>query len=142
MEKINNLRKLLDQDPHTGQIRKNKFANDAEYLPIEYVEAQLDAIFGLGEWSHRITHISDLPDLITVAVELTAGGITRSGIASSQKKGKKLEAASSIAKAIAVKNAAASLGRVFGRNLNRDANPSSEAAEMYFNDTISEKLQP
>ena len=43
--KDDELKSLLNSEPNKAWLKKNKFANDAEYVPIDKVEFLLDSIF-------------------------------------------------------------------------------------------------
>ena len=133
--------KKVGTKPKQAVIKKNKFANNAEYLEIGYLEMQLDRIFH-GQWHFEVTECKLLLNSIQVTGNLSVlhpvSGvwINRSGIAAKQvqlKSGateylpenlssKALERDVPIAKAEAFKNAVKSLGNAFGRHLNRKFN--------------------
>lgn len=129
--------KFLEKQPSKKAIKKNPLANDSEYLPIGYVEKELDATYN-GLWSVKVNSadikLNSVVVLLDLTVMLSNGiAITRSGIGSvpvQLKKGEVEINPSTInqmalqknfpsAKAIALKNAAQSLGNRFGRSLNR-----------------------
>lgn len=133
--------KKTGRKPKQQVIKKNKFANNAEYLEIGYLEMQLDRIFH-GQWHFTV----DKTELLLNAIQVTGTlsvfhpvsgvWIKRSGVAAKQvqlKSGKTeylpenlsskaLERDVPIAKAEAFKNAVKSLGNAFGRHLNRKFN--------------------
>lgn len=133
--------KKVGTKPKANAIKKNKFANNAEYLEIGYLEMQLDRVFH-GQWTFEVTECKLLLNAIQVTGVLSVlhpvSGvwIKRAGIAAKQvqlasKKteylpenlsSKALERDVPIAKAEAFKNAVKSLGNAFGRHLNRKFN--------------------
>ena len=46
---------ILNQQPDPQQVKINQFANNSSYLPIEYLESQLDIVFG-GLW--QLKHVA------------------------------------------------------------------------------------
>lgn len=53
LEKIQQFQKLyLQHDPNPKEIKSNKFANNSKYLPISFMEMTLDEIF-FGLWQTR-----------------------------------------------------------------------------------------
>ena len=134
-----NLKKEFTKKPNPKNIKVNKFANNSKYLTIGYIEAILDRHF--LTWDVYVTDVQLMLNavVVTVRVEMTtiAGSkITRMGVGASEiqtRKGsttldpgtispKALEKNVPIAKSMAIKNAVASLGDAFGRNLNREYN--------------------
>lgn len=132
--------KLLNEKPHAKAIKRNKFANDAAYLPIGLIEAQLDRFFGALNWSFVVSKLEIQFNAITCVGELIIfykdRQIRRSGVGSCEIQmrsgstgmnpeniaSKAMERDAPKAKSQALKNAAESLGDAFGRSLNRDYN--------------------
>jgi len=135
---LNNFLKETSRKPVERLIKKNQFANNAEYLEIGYLEAKLDQIYhGLWQWGD--VKITQMINGVCVSGELkvfhpvACVWLSRSGVAFKEfqlKKGEKdptpanlsskaLERDVPIASAEAFKNAAKKLGNVFGRSLNR-----------------------
>jgi len=124
---------ILSQNPDERQIRKNKWANDSDYLPIQYLEALLDSIFQ-GKWNLRHKGTQFVMNSVVCDVELEVlcpdgTQIVRAGSGSCQVqvdaqtgefKPKSIEKAYAGALSMSFKNAAKRLGNVFGRMLNRD----------------------
>ena len=120
----------LNMDVRKAAIKQN---NGVNYLPIEIVEAALDSIFQ-GNWKIDNLHYSIEINSVVVSLDLSVLHpvsklwITRSGIGSvpvqmnkqtNQINPMALQKNLPAAKAFAFKNAAQSLGRRLGRNLNR-----------------------
>lgn len=145
---LNNFVKELGRTPPTSQVRQNKFANNAGYLEIGYIEFLLDRKYH-GLWSLKVDSIVAMVNAVICTVTLSVFHpvakcwIHRSGVAAHEfqlKQGvrdpspdnlsaKALERDVPIAKAEAFKNAAKSLGNTFGRSLNRDFNADFIADE-------------
>lgn len=139
MEQLDELLTLLGAQPDKRFIKKNPYANQAEYLPIGYIEAKLDQIFR-GLWSTEITHEGVAANGYTVSIKLSVYHpianvwLARAGIGASafevakgaspidftQINAKGIEKIIPKAKTEAFKNAVKSLGNIFGRNLNRE----------------------
>lgn len=116
------------------QTLKNKFAGNAEYVPISLIEADLDNVFGAACWKMKDFQLVPLgastkkEDQIYVAATLelevlhpiTRQWITRAGAASGYVSHNTITTFATRLKANALKNASKSLGKVFGRDLNRD----------------------
>lgn len=125
--------KQFNADPDSDKIKINRMANNSAYLPISHIENLLDKYF-FGLWStddftwQNIAN--ELVGSITLRVKhpLTGEVITRTGVGSVQIRvnkdtGKKvtnaLVADIPHLKAECIKNAAKSIGKVFGRDLSR-----------------------
>lgn len=139
MEQLDELLTLLGQQPDKRFIKKNQYADDAEYLPIGYIQAKLDQIFR-GLWSEKVIHQATVANGYTMTVEISVYNwvanvwITRVGTAAipfmmeknahpmdlNKLKPNGIKVVIPIVKSIAVKNAVSSLGNIFGRNLNRE----------------------
>jgi len=135
---LDNFLKRQSTKPKANAVNKNQFANNAEYLEIGYIQAELDRVYH-GLWSWSIGDTQSLINGVMVSGTLkvfhpvTQMWIERSGISFKQyqlKKGvddplpanlsaKALERDIPIANAEAFKNAAKTLGNAFGRHLNR-----------------------
>ena len=133
------LKLLLNQDPPAQWVRKNKYANNSEYLPIDKVEYMLDKIFQV--WRLEIIEAKQMFNAVAVVVRLhyknpitgemqyyDGGGAkvlqttSGSGVLKpdfSNITSNAVEMALPIAISYALKDAAHHLGRLFGRDLNR-----------------------
>lgn len=137
---------LLNQPPHEKWIKRNKFANDAQYLPIDKTEFLLDYIY--TEWWPEVLCVQQIFNAVQVTVrvhyvhpvtgtERFVDGVgaeevqTKAGASASdfsQITNKAVAKAVPIAKSEAIKDATHHLGEIFGRNLNRrDSVPYSSA---------------
>lgn len=149
---LNNFVTELGRTPPANRVRQNKFANNAGYLEIGYLEFMLDRKYH-GLWSLKVDSITPLVNAVACSVTLSVFHpvakcwIHRSGVAAHEfqlKAGvrdpspenlsaKALERDVPIAKAEAFKNAVKSLGNTFGRSLNRDFNADFIADEGIIN---------
>ena len=130
---------ILNREPHPDTIATHK-QTGVPYLPISHVEMTMDEWF-FGLWNTANCHIQLMLNHVVVTMEVTAkhpvtgDWLTRSGVGATkirQKSGSKVEdfAATMIgnalemdapkAKAQAFTNAAASLGKLLGRDIARD----------------------
>lgn len=133
---IDNQLKELSKKPDNKNVKKNKFANNSDYLEIGYIEAQLDRMFASWDW--EVHGVQNIANGIVVNGTLTVTSysgmkIKRSGVAGVEiqtKSGstelnpatissKAMDRDPGRAEAYALKNAAAKLGNAFGRHLNR-----------------------
>jgi hypothetical protein len=128
---------LLSAEPPQHEI--STFSG-RDYLSISYVENKLDEIFGIGEWSFVISNSTVIGNEITMTGVLefthpiTGKQIQRGGTAACQIRQKAgadvLDVSAKIKNALVMdiphckseclKNAAKSIGKAFGRDLNRD----------------------
>jgi hypothetical protein len=133
---------VLNQKPDPKQIKVNAYANNSNYLPIEYLESQLDIVFG-GLWQLKhVGGVSYVGNSLTANVELRVFHpvakvwLTRAGSGAVQiqldpngfAKPKSVEKGTGAALAMAEKNAIKKLGGLFGKYLNRGGD---EVAEYY-----------
>lgn len=128
--------KELSKNPNQKAIKRNEFANNAEYLEIGYIEAQLDRLF--LNWDWEVQNVQQIANGIVVNGNLTVTTYTgtkikRSGVAGveiqtikgatelnpSTISRKAMDRDAGRADAYALKNAASKLGNAFGRSLNR-----------------------
>jgi len=151
LEKLQGFQKLLQKAPDPKEIRKNKFANDSEYLPISFLEMTLDELF-FGLWQTKNFHSrtvanEEVGDLEVWFFHPTAmTWLSRVGTASVMIQyeaeyevidGKKQKIKTNITdiskkiintltkdyphlKAECFRNACKSIGKAFGRDLNRE----------------------
>lgn len=130
--------KLFSKKPHPASIKKNQFANNSEYVEIGYIEMKLDQITK-GLWNTEIKDVKLIGNSICVTIRLSVFHLSyktwihRDGVGAcpievtkgsspvdfSQINAKAISKNLPVAKTEALKNAAKSLGNVFGRHLNR-----------------------
>lgn len=130
--------RLLNLEPNPAEIKVNAAAGNSNYLPISHIEMQLDELFQ-GLWQMRSFTYSVVANEIVGSLELGVfhpvlqDWIWRTGAAAvmiQQRKGSDITDISAKhkntlvkdfphLKAECMKNAARSLGRIFGRDLNR-----------------------
>lgn len=133
----------LNQEPPQNEIQINKMANNSKYLPISFIETKLDELF-YGLWNTKNFRTLVVANEITGCIDLEFYApwadrwITRTGCGSVQIQLKSIEKGGSgnithiedkIAntltkdyphlKAECIKNACRSIGKIFGRDLNR-----------------------
>lgn len=126
--------------PNPDALIRNKFANNSLFLPISFVEMQLDeAFFGMWQTENFITKLvaNEMVGQIDLKIfhPVAKQWITRTGAASVQIQQAAGTAIDQIGehkikntlvkdyphlKAECVKNAAKSIGKLFGRDLNRE----------------------
>jgi hypothetical protein len=128
-------KQLLNKKPNKEWVKVNPYANNAQYIPIERIELLLRKYY----IDHRV-EVKDIKNMFngivcTVRIHLLteAGWTFTDGVGASQIQTKKgtspadlaninnnaIEMCAPKAKAEAFKNAAKSLGRIFGSDLNR-----------------------
>lgn len=132
--------KLFNSEPDKTKVKVNKMANNSKYLPISHIEAMLDKYF-FGRWSVRNFSFENIANEVIGSCELvvvhpyTNEEIVRAGVASVQIRvnkdtGKKITNALVCdiphLKAECIKNAAKSLGKVFGRDIARKSEDIAE----------------
>lgn len=137
VEGIETMQKLLNAHPDKSEVRVNKQAKNAEYLPINTIERKLDELYN-GLWQTTNFRWEVVANEIIGSIDLKVfhpaarEWLTRTGCASAMiqtKSGQEISIASKYPntlvkdfphmKAECLKNAAKSLGVVFGRALNR-----------------------
>lgn len=129
---------LLNQPVSEKWIKKNKMANNADYIPIGKVEFLLDYIF--QEWRVEVLSTGIMFHSIYVTIRLhylnpiTGEWQFHDGVGAKSVQTDKDKSASDLAhikdaavqmalptaKSIAIKDAAGHLGKLFGRDLNRN----------------------
>lgn len=132
--------KQFNSQPDKDAVKVNKMANNSAYLPISHIENLLDKFF-FGLWSTEDfawqNIANELVGSITLKVRhpLTGELITRTGVGSVQirvnrETGKKvtnaLVADIPHLKSECIKNAAKSIGKIFGRDLSRKSEDVSD----------------
>lgn len=129
----------LNITPNEKEVKVNKHAGNSMYLPISFIETTLDEMF-FGEWHTENFNFLVIANEIVGSIDLvvvnpvTGRNIRRTGAASVMiqlTKGSEVLDSSNKIKNTLVKdfphlkssclsNAARSLGRIFGRDLNRE----------------------
>jgi hypothetical protein len=126
-EKEKTIWDTLKEDPNEKHIENSNDYNKKEktgfrFIPIDVIDAMLDKQF--DSWTTEIVGVNKFGKDTVVCVNLTVQlpksdqTITRAGVGSAS-----IQDASqsfAMAKSLAVKNAATSLGNIFGRALNRE----------------------
>ena len=144
----------LNKTPAKSEIKTNPYAGNSQYIPIGIIEQRLDEMYA-GLWCIDECHLQVIANSVVCALTLKVFHpvakiwINRSGIGAipiQLNKGESEMSFSTIksdairknapaAKSQAIRNAAQSLGSVFGRNLNRDDvgdfTPLTDQAETY-----------
>lgn len=142
--KAQNFLTLLHKKPNAKEIKINKHAGNSHYLPISFLEMKLDEMF-FGAWGTRNFTYQGIANEIVGSIELYfyhpvfKKWLTRTGAASVQIQMKSKEKGGSgditnikdkyintltkdfpHLKADCFRNACLSIGKSFGRDLNRD----------------------
>jgi hypothetical protein len=156
---IEQFTKILNTEPPASSIQKTPDKR-ADTMPISFIEAKLDEVY-LRQWGAEDVHVQQIANEVLIWLTLwvidpqTKQRITRPGFAAVQitvdkvpdgmsgpdknawslnmqnKKPNALYLAFPKGKSLAIKNAAQSLGVIFGRNLNRVH--EDEPGEFYGN---------
>lgn len=139
LENVVSFQNLLATAPPQNEVKVNKAAGNSSYLPISFVENKLDEIFS-GLWQTKNFHWQVIANEIVGNIELgvyhpvIGQWLWREGAAGTmiqQKQGSDITDISAKhkntlvkdfphLKAECLKNAAKSLGKAFGRDLNRE----------------------
>jgi len=139
VEKLQSFLQKLSKQPPKEEIRQNKQANNADYLPISFIENKLDEIF-MGLWSNKNFTSRQIANELVGQIEIeffhpTAKvWLTRTGVAAVPIQFKSGSDITDITNKIkntlvkdyphlkseCIKNAAKSIGKMFGRDLNRE----------------------
>ena len=158
-ENLLNFQKLLNETPDNNNVKINKMANNSKYLPINLIERKLDEFYS-GLWQTKNFQTEVIANEIAGSIELLVFNplakewITRTGTGAvmiQTSKGQPATVENKIKntlvkdyphlKAECIKNAAKSLGVIFGRNLNRDDDNNFESlAEKVENKAEREQL--
>lgn len=138
LSELQKLPAYLNRDPNPAEIKTNPHAGNSQYLPISFIEMELDEIF-FGIWETKKFQTAVIGNEITGSIELRVFHptlkiwITRTGAAATMirqqanagitEADKKIKNALEMdyphLKADCIRNAAASFGKRFGRDLNR-----------------------
>jgi len=151
---IEQFQMFLNKAPAKGEIKTNQYAGNSQYIPIAVIEQRLDEMYA-GLWSVDTCQIQVIANSVVCTLCLKVMHpiakmiLRRSGVGAipiQLNKGESEMSFSTIksdairknapaAKSQALRNAAQSLGAIFGRNLNRediaDYQPISEQVEKF-----------
>lgn len=150
-EKIQNFQRLLHKEPKPEEIKTNKQANNSQYIPISFLEMKLDELF-FGLWSTKNFQSKTVVNEEVGSMELwyfhptAKAWLCRIGAGAVMIQQKKDSEITDIGakikntmtkdyphlKAECFRNACLSLGKSFGRDLNREF-------EDQYNPIIKEK---
>lgn len=131
--------KMVNKKPAPGALKRNKFANNSEYVEVGYMEFQLDRITK-GLWNIEVVDSKIMGNSICCTVRVRffhwhyKTWISRDGVGAcpievskgaspvdfTQINAKAISKNLPVAKTEAFKNACKSIGNLFGRHLNRD----------------------
>ena len=142
--RVQKFQQFLQRDPSPKEIRSNKFAGNSKYLPISFMEMTLDEIF-FGLWETKNFQTENIANEIVGHIELrffhplvktwltrTGAGAVQIQMRSPEKGGSgditniKDKIVNTLSKdyphlkAECFRNACLSIGRMFGRDLNRE----------------------
>ncbi len=171
LKKLQDFQALLNREPNPDELKINEAANNTKYLPISFLEMTLDELF-FGLWSLTDFQYTVIGNEVTGKITLSyihpinGVEIKRVGAAATMircKQGQPFDANGKIANALemdiphlkadCVRNACATLGKLFGRDLNRkhkdtfkgllppDAAPTNQLPEQTDLEKISEQLK-
>lgn len=134
--------KTINRKPRESFIKKNIYANNSKYQGISHIETQLDKMF-MGLWEtrhiggaqivggHSVIYDIEIrffhPVLQQWINRCGSGACELEKGTNGQVKPKALEKGVPSAKTMAFKNAAKSIGKMFGRDLNRVIEDDYEA---------------
>lgn len=130
---------FLNKLPKKSAIKVNKYADNSLYLPIGEIEQKLDELYA-GLWSTSNMNFQVVANSVVCSLQLRVFHpvakiwLTRAGIGAvpiqlnkgehelnfSTIKSDAIRKNAGASKAMAVRNAAQTLGAIFGRNLNRE----------------------
>lgn len=151
--KLQNFLARMNADPPAALVKINKFANNTKYLPISYLEMLLDQI-SLGIWETKNFHYEILTNELVGSIivkfyhPVIGNFIERVGVAAVQIQTKSGTDPYDITnkipntlvkqvgqlKAECFRNAVKSIGKIFGRDLNRD--DAAEFNPTYYEDNM------
>jgi hypothetical protein len=137
--KSQNFLKLINKPNNPKEVKVNKFANSSKYIPISFIETRLDRYF-FGFWETVNFQTSVIVNEVIGSIELkvkhpvTGEWLTRTGAAAVPIQMKQGSGVTQVdqkihntlvkdyphLKAMCVLNACKSLGKLFGRDLNRE----------------------
>lgn len=160
INKLQAMVKRLNRIPDKSLIQLNKFANNSKYIPISHLEMLLDKIFA-GLWQTKNFHFTTIANEIAGSIELwyfnpsAKQWMCRIGAGAVQIQTSKGTDFSVITnkiqntlvkdiphlKAECFRNACLSLGKQFGRDLNREHSPAEYVEEYKFNSLKKEAIE-
>lgn len=137
--KQNELNRLLNCNPKQEWIKVNKFANNSNYIPVGIVEYLLTSIF--TKWRVEVKQIQVIANSVVATVRLyvldpiTGDWDWQDGVGASPIQTKKdaaatdfsqvttaaVQMAAPAAETYAFKDAAEKLGKIFGKDMNRES---------------------
>ncbi len=137
LKRLQDFQALLNREPNGSEVQTNESANNTKYLPISFLEMTMDEVFfglwGLCDFQYQVIG-NEIAGKITLWYIHPINGekIERIGAAATMircKKGQPFDANGKIANALemdmphlkadCIRNACATLGKLFGRDLNR-----------------------
>ncbi len=154
---------LVNQEPRPAWLKKNTFANNTTYIPIQTIEYLLTSIY--LKWKVEIKAVQVIANSVVVTIRLhlqdpitgewdwqegvgaapiqTAKGASATDF--TQVNTSAVQMAAPAAESYAIKDAAEKLGKLFGKDLNRkdviDILPSLENKAEILNDKLSQLNQ-
>lgn len=151
--KSNELNRLLNCPPKAEWLQKNKFANNTDYIPIGVIEYLLTSIF--IKWRVEVKTIQVIANSVVVSIRLhyldpvsgewewqdgigaspiqTAKGASATDF--TQVNTSAVQMAAPAAETYALKDAAEKLGKLFGKDLNR------QSGNMDYQGTLGTKFK-
>lgn len=146
-ERLENYMSTMHRKPHHKKVFRNQYANNASYLLVSNIEMDLDRLY-LGLWEF-LPHGAGAEVLVNSVVyngvlrvfhPVANIWLSRAGVgavdiqvdANGVIKAKGIQKAVGAAKTFAFKNAAKSLGKRYGRDLNRISGEDEANYERYY----------
>lgn len=163
---LQQFQKYLNKEPNKADVRVNDKANNTLYLPISFLEMKMDELFfglwGLSDFRHSVIGNELVGSIVLWYIHpITGQRIERVGAAATMircKQGQPFDANGKIANALemdmphlkadCIRNACATLGKIFGRDLNRKHKaefkgvlPESVGTEQHAQKALSSEAQ-
>ena len=153
-ERVENFLKKMHQSPAPSTIKVNKFAGNSSYLGVSQLEMEIDKFY-LGIWnfipvgqgSQVLINSVTYDGILEVFHPVLGIWIKRAGTGAvpiqivketGLPQDKSIQKAVGAAKSMAFKNACKSLGKRFGRDLNRVAGDEAEYERFYTQTPVNE----
>jgi hypothetical protein len=153
-ERTENFLKKMHQSPAKSTIKVNKFAGNSSYLGVSQLEMEIDKFY-LGIWnfiavgtgSQVLVNSVTYDGILEVFHPVLGIWIKRAGTGAvpiqivketGLPQDKSIQKAVGAAKSMAFKNACKSLGKRFGRDLNRIAGEEADYERFYTQTPINE----